>query len=138
MTCKPAATLLASRVARTALLAGGIAAGAAFAAAPFHLRLTKSAPAANATVTAPTAIHLWFSQPPEVAVTSVRLTGPNESAVALGALTRADSAGAPIIAAVKGTVAPGAYTVRWRTMARDGHVVSGSFGFKVGGSGMGR
>jgi methionine-rich copper-binding protein CopC len=98
--------------------------------ATFHLHLLKSVPAANATVsTAPQVIRLWFSQPPELGVTSVKVTGPTSAAVALAPLAAGDSA--LVVAAVKGKMAAGAYTVAWRTMAKDGHVARGTFAFTI-------
>jgi len=97
----------------------------------FHLHLLKSAPAANTTVVAaPEAIRLWFSQAPELKVTTVKVTGPNSTAVALAPLTGGDSA--VVIASVKGRMATGNYAVSWRTMARDGHIASGAFAFTIG------
>jgi len=99
--------------------------------APFHLHLVKSAPAANTTVgAAPDSIRLWFSQAPELKLTSVKVTGPGTAVVALAPLARGDSA--LVVAPVKGRMARGAYTVAWRTMSKDGHVVRGTFGFTVG------
>lgn len=104
---------------------------AAATRAPFHLHLVKSVPEANATVVAPPdSIRLWFSQPPELAVTTVRVTGPGATKVALSPLARRDST--LVVAALRGKIAPGAYTVAWRTMAKDGHVARGTFGFSVG------
>lgn len=99
---------------------------------PFHLHLVKSLPVANATVDAvPDSIRLWFSQQPEMAVTSVKVTGPGETTVALAPLTQGDSA--VVIAAVKAKAPamPGSYSVAWRTMSKDGHVVRGTFSFRV-------
>jgi methionine-rich copper-binding protein CopC len=99
--------------------------------APFHLHLLRSVPEANATVVAPPeSIRLWFSQTPELVVTRVKVIGPGSSVVALAPLASADSAA--VVAAVKGRMAAGAYTVTWRTMAKDGHVARGSFAFTVG------
>ena len=99
--------------------------------APFHLHLVKSAPGANATVrAAPDSIRLWFSQAPELKLTSVKVTGPGTATVALAPLARRDSA--VVVAPVKGKMGAGAYTVAWRTMSKDGHVVRGTFGFTVG------
>ena len=99
--------------------------------APFHLHLLKSAPAANATVSAaPDSIRLWFSQAPELAVTTVKVTGPGNAVIALAPLAKRDSA--LVIAPVKGPMAAGAYSVVWRTMAKDGHVARGTFAFKIG------
>jgi len=98
--------------------------------APFHLHLLKSAPAANATVSAaPDSIELWFSQEPEIKVTTLKVTGPGNAAIALTPLARRDSAG--VVAAVKGAMKAGDYSVTWRTMAKDGHIARGTFAFKV-------
>ena len=99
--------------------------------APFPRHLVKSVPAANATVAAaPDSIRLWFSQPPELKVTSVKVTGPGTAAVSLAPLAERDSS--LVVAAVKGKMAVGAYTVAWRTMAKDGHVARGTFAFRIG------
>jgi methionine-rich copper-binding protein CopC len=105
--------------------------GASAWVAPFHLHLLKSAPAANATITAPPdSIRLWFSQTPELGVTTVKVTGPGNAAVALAPLASRDSSA--VVAPVKGAMKAGAYTVTWRTMAKDGHIARGTFAFKVG------
>jgi methionine-rich copper-binding protein CopC len=117
---------------RAAALVSACAAVLVLAAAtePFHLHLVKSAPAPNAVVgAAPDSIRLWFSQPPELGVTSVKVTGPANAIVPLAPLAKRDSA--LVIAPVSGKMAAGAYTVAWRTMSKDGHVVRGTFGFKV-------
>ena len=98
--------------------------------APFHLHLLKSTPAANTTVTAaPDSIQLWFSQKPELGVTSVKVTGPGNTTVALTPLASRDSSA--VVAAVKGAMKAGAYSVTWRTMAKDGHVARGTYAFTV-------
>jgi methionine-rich copper-binding protein CopC len=120
------------RAAALATLLLGVSALTAWRA-PFHLHLVKSAPAANASVAAaPDSIRLWFSQPPELKLTTVKVTGPGSATIALAPLTKGDSA--LVVAAVKGRMAVGAYTVVWRTMSKDGHVVRGTFAFKVGAS----
>jgi len=101
--------------------------------APFHLHLVKSVPAANATVrAAPDSIRLWFSQAPELKLTSVKVTGPRTTVVPIAPLAERDSA--LVVAPVKGKMAAGSYTVAWRTMSKDGHVVKGTFAFTVGAS----
>lgn len=117
-----------SIIAASALLFVGLVA----ASAPFHLHLVQSLPAANATLgSVPDSIRLWFSQRAELAVTSVKVTGPGDSTVRLAPLARGDST--IVIAPVKGkgSVTGGSYTVAWRTMAKDGHVVRGTFSFSV-------
>jgi methionine-rich copper-binding protein CopC len=96
----------------------------------FHLHLLKSSPPANASVaTPPDSIRLWFSQAPELKVTIVKVTGPDNAAVALAPLASADSSA--VVAAVKGKMPAGTYTVVWRTMAKDGHIARGTFAFTV-------
>ena len=120
------------RAAALAALLLGVSALTAWRA-PFHLHLVKSAPAANASVAAaPDSIRLWFSQAPELKLTTVKVTGPGSATIALAPLAKGDSA--LVVAAVKGRMAVGAYTVAWRTMSKDGHVVRGTFAFKVGAS----
>lgn len=116
----------------------------------FHLKLLRSDPADAAVLaTAPTAVRLWFSQRAEVAVTRVQLVGPR-GPVALGTLARAEAAAASagevprmplrpghvaeeaVVVPVRGPMPPGAYTITWRTMAADGHPVSGRVAFRVG------
>jgi methionine-rich copper-binding protein CopC len=98
--------------------------------APFHLHLIRSTPQANAIVeSAPDSIRLWFSQPPELELTTVKVTGPGTTSVPLSALASRDSAA--VVARVKGAMPSGAYTVTWRTMARDGHIARGSYSFTV-------
>ena len=117
----------AAALAATAISVAGVGAWTA----PFHLHLLKSAPAANATVkAAPDSIQLWFSQEPEIKVTTVKVTGPGNATVSLTPLAKRDSA--EVVAAVRGAMKAGAYTVTWRTMAKDGHIARGSFAFTIG------
>lgn len=97
--------------------------------APFHLRLVRSEPAANDTVPPPAAIRLWFSLDPAMSVTSIRLKGARE--VTLGRATWSGTSKAPVEAAVGDTLAPGRYTVTWKTASKDMHPVTGSYSFTV-------
>lgn len=105
-------------------------------ASMMHMKLSRSEPAANQTLPAsPTEVKLWFTQRPELTVTSVKLrSGAGASAVerALAPLARAVADSAPIVAPVGAALAPGHYEVAWRTMARDGHVLNGVIPFDVG------
>jgi methionine-rich copper-binding protein CopC len=108
---------------------------AAAGAALLHLKLTRSEPIANASLAAsPREIRLWFSQRPELSVTTIKVrSGSGASAVerALAPVTRGAEAGAPITAPVGAALGPGHYEVVWRTMARDGHVLTGAIPFDV-------
>jgi methionine-rich copper-binding protein CopC len=101
-----------------------------------HLHLERSEPAANDTVaSAPAAVKLWFSEQPEIAVTTIRLSATGGSAISLAPLTRDTGATAPVVASVRGHPGAGAYTVWWRSTARDGHVSTGQFQFVIGAAG---
>ena len=124
-----AATLAAALL----LLAGALP--PRLAAALPHMRLLKSTPAANATLTAsPDAIRLWFSEPVDPKGSTVTVKGAGGAAVALAPLTRDAAKDAPLVATLATPVAAGAYTVTWKGMSRDGHVVNGTFTFHVHGA----
>ena len=105
-------------------------------AAARHLKLIRSEPLANAALTtSPTQVKLWFTQRPELTVTSIKVkTGMGANAVerALSPLARGSAAGSPIVAPVGAALSAGHYEVVWRTMARDGHVLNGVIPFDVG------
>ena len=105
-------------------------------AAARHLKLIRSEPAANAALAAsPTQVKLWFTQRPELTVTSVKVksgTGTSVVERALAPLARSTAAGSPIVARIGAALATGHYEVVWRTMARDGHVLNGVIPFDVG------
>jgi methionine-rich copper-binding protein CopC len=97
-----------------------------------HLALVKSDPKANDTLhTAPTAVRLWFTEPPEMAVTTIKVVSASGTAVPTKPVTRDTSATAPVVAAISGPVAPGSYVVHWKTTADDGHPAAGSIPFVV-------
>jgi methionine-rich copper-binding protein CopC len=121
------------RLARLTALATVVLAAPAIltATSRFHLKLDKSEPADKSTIAqAPAELKLWFSAKVDLKLTKVALKHGTDS-VALGALTTTDSAKAPLVAKVLKPVPPGAYTVEWRTMGADGHVVKGTFGFTL-------
>jgi methionine-rich copper-binding protein CopC len=96
-----------------------------------HLQLDRSAPAADTTVASPSEIRLWFSQVPQASATSLRLIRNGAPVDGVGEL-QPDAGDASVFAApVERALQEGAYTVSWRTMAADGHVVRGDFSFTV-------
>jgi methionine-rich copper-binding protein CopC len=97
-----------------------------------HLHLVRSDPAAGDTLrVAPAAVRLWFSQAPELAVTTIHLNTATGAAVALAAATQDTAADAPVTAALRAPAPAGAYVVSWRTTARDGHPASGRYQFVI-------
>lgn len=103
-----------------------LAASAGYAA--LHMRLVKSAPEKDQVVTeAPAQIQLWFSQKPEVALTRVRLTGPDGATFEVGKAKAADDKS--VTMSVIDSLPEGSYSVAWRTAAPDGHKVDGEYAF---------
>ena len=97
-----------------------------------HLAATKTMPDADAVVTeSPQRIQVWFTQDPDPVVSQLALEGP-AGEVELGDTTVADEKS--LMAVVSGALAPGAYTVSWRTAGDDGHVRRGDFAFTVRGA----
>jgi copper transport protein len=95
-----------------------------------HLYLRSSSPDSGERLdTVPESIQLTFSEPVEIPLSSIGLTGP-EGPVAVGGLTAGDLrevVSAPIL----GRIVPGGYTVSWQAVGRDGHPVRGEFSFQV-------
>jgi len=101
-----------------------------------HARLLRSAPAANAALdSAPTVISLWFSERPEPRFTSVQLLDSAGASIPLGAPASIERNGVSL--AIARPLAPGAYTIAWRTAAADGHATNGRFAFRVVGGARG-
>jgi methionine-rich copper-binding protein CopC len=91
----------------------------------------EAEPAANATITAsPSVIRLFFTEEPQVKVTTVRLLDASEKERPLE-VPYAETDTKVVAATLKGPIQPGAYKVVWRAMAKDGHVVSGNFTFTL-------
>ena len=95
-----------------------------------HLRLVSSAPAADSVVAPPAEVRLTFSEAPQEGATRVRLLDQAENLVEVGAVVASDD-GTVFHAPVSATLADGHYSVVWRTMAADGHVVDGELAFEV-------
>src|SRR5262245_38743520 len=103
---------------------------AAIAAVPLfaHMKLDKSEPAGNSTVTlSPSHVQVWFSEAPDIKVTKLSLTGPS-GAVKLST-PKAD--GKSIVANIEGQLSDGIYTAAWQSAGDDGHVQKGEFKFTV-------
>lgn len=98
-----------------------------------HLHLLRSEPAKNSTVTtAPRELRLWFSQRPEVAMTSARIaSGSHNSAAGRAVIRPWDGEGVLVVMPIRDSLANGRHVVVWRTMAQDGHVITGEFAFTV-------
>lgn len=112
------------RLTTTILLAAALA-SPAFA----HTKLKASVPADGSTVeTAPAAFTLTFSEPARLTALSVKKDGAAEQKVT--GLPTAASAEARIAAP---KLENGRYTLTYRLVGADGHVINGKVNFTVGG-----
>jgi len=100
-----------------------------------HLHLIRSEPARNDTLHAPPhAVKLWFTEDPELAITSIKLLKPegaDTARVKLSALHRDAAEHSPVVADIQEAMTPGAYVIAWRTAAKDGHPGAGTIEFVV-------
>lgn len=95
-----------------------------------HAELVRSIPAANARLAAsPAKLQLWFSERPELKMTTVELTDSAGVPMALGPITAMPGPALGLTTDVLGALANGKYTVTWHTAASDGHPSSGKFSF---------
>ncbi len=117
-----------------ALASGADMAGGAMPGALMrHLKLVRSFPAADTVLaTSPEKITIELSEAVEVTGAKLTLATQGGAPIVLGALRREPSAPKVLRADVSTTLASGSYAVSWRTMSKDGHVVKGTFGFRVG------
>lgn len=116
----------ARRLLGAALALGSIAGLAGFA---LHMRLVKSFPAEDQVVhRAPSDIQLWFSQVPELALTKVRLLGPEDVTVTVAKAVATDDVKSVKLAVVD-SLPEGTYSVTWQTASPDGHKVRGEYAF---------
>lgn len=105
-----------------------------------HGALKRSDPAENATLAvAPRTVRLTFTEPVELAVGRIELTGPEGRSVALSAVRHGDSA-TVMVADIQGPLQAGRYLVTWQVAGRDGHPVRGTYGFLIAddAAGLGR
>jgi copper transport protein len=97
-----------------------------------HGALRRAVPASNGRVsTAPRELRLTFTERVELAVARLTLAGPGGPAVELMPLATAPDSGNVLVAAIRGPLVAGAYTVTWQVAGRDGHAVRGRYTFTI-------
>ena len=115
---------------RSVLLALALTLAAA-AAAHAHSLLLSSVPAANAVLTtSPPSITLRFNNRIEKRLSRVRLVDEHGT-TATAPTTRAEGESAETLVAAVPPLAAGAWRVEWQVFSTDGHVVSGSYQFRL-------
>ncbi|TVR66336.1 MAG: copper resistance protein CopC [Gemmatimonadales bacterium] len=99
-----------------------------------HLRLNSTQPEADAAVAeSPAEIRLFYSEPPQMDGTSVRLADAEGELVPTSEATADPDDAREVFIVPDEPLAPGTYTVHWRTIAQDGHAQRGDFSFRVTG-----
>ena len=115
---------------RSALLAAALAVATA-ATADAHSLLLASAPRANEVLTAsPQHIMLRFNNRIEKRLSRVRLVD-ERGTVATAPTTHADDETGEMLLAAVPPLAPGTWRVEWQVFSTDGHVVAGSYQFRL-------
>jgi methionine-rich copper-binding protein CopC len=121
-----------SWIALTLLLAAGAATPATVdPTVAFHFELEKSAPEDGASVHSISEVRLWFTQVPQDETTSIRVVNEAGEALPTGDVVQDEEDGRIFSVSIAAGLAPGAYTVAWRAMGEDGHVVRGDLSFSV-------
>src|SRR5437763_175697 len=96
-----------------------------------HAALIRSAPAAKSRLDkVPTELRLWFSEAPEIRLTTVTLADSAGQLVKLGAVGQGETK-LSLVVPIQAAPSPGKYTVHWSTAAADGHPSSGSYSFTI-------
>ena len=105
--------------------------GSSSAVADLHFGLGSSAPEADASVASLEEVRLWFTQVPQDNSVGIRLIDAAGEAVETGEASRDAEDGKVFSVALDAELSAGAYTVAWRGIGDDGHVVRGDFGFSI-------
>jgi methionine-rich copper-binding protein CopC len=98
---------------------------------PLHFALSKSSPEADSNVQAPEEVKLWFTQVPQDGTTSIRVLNADGEPVPTSEIVQDEEDGTAFSVALEDAPASGHYTVAWRALGEDGHVVRGEFSFTV-------
>ena len=97
----------------------------------YHFALSKSVPEAESTVASPPEIRLWFTQVPQEGTMSIRLLDGDGEPVPTDETAQDAEDGRVFSVTVPDPLPAGRYSVRWRGLGEDGHVVRGEFSFSV-------
>ena len=96
-----------------------------------HAQLVKAEPARRAVLDkAPTQVRLWFNEEIEGAYTSLSVLGANKKPVT-DAKPEVVSDDPKSVVLPLPDLKPGKYTVKFRVLSVDGHIVDESFSYKV-------
>jgi methionine-rich copper-binding protein CopC len=96
-----------------------------------HFGLSNSIPAADSKIVSPGQLQLWFTQAPQEGSVTIRLVGSGGDLVGTGEPVRNLEDPKLMEVDVPSVLDAGVYTVMWRGIGDDGHVVRDEFGFEV-------
>ena len=97
-----------------------------------HLELRGSDPAADTTLAgSPEEVRLFFSEPPQMSGTTVRLADGGGALVATSEAEAQVDDPRQVFITIHDPLAAGTYTVHWRVIAQDGHAQNGDFSFSI-------
>ena len=96
-----------------------------------HFGLASSSPEAGATVPAPSEVQLRFTQVPQEGTVQIRIVEAEDAGVHVMDAVQDSEDPMAFSVVLHGTLAPATYTVSWRGMGEDGHVVRDTFEFTV-------
>ena len=100
----------------------------------FHAILRSSMPAAGTTVAeSPRELRLTFSEAIELPFARITVLAGGRDTVVTGRIAHDSSANQIVVVPVTSALKPGSYTVKYRVAGHDGHPMSGSYVFTVGG-----
>lgn len=92
-----------------------------------HAHLEKSTPSENSVLTsAPTTLEMTFSEAARLTALSIQKDQDPKLPI-----KNLPTAVEPTVRVALPALAPGAYTVSWRVVSPDGHVMSGSLHFTI-------
>lgn len=125
---------MSNRLAALALIsvvATGVLMGSATNVDTHHFGLAKSVPEADSSLSSLGAIQLWFTQVPQDNSVGIRLINSAGDLLETDPpmQDRGDLKSYSI--QVKGELGSGTYTVAWRGIGDDGHVVRSEFSFAI-------
>ena len=113
------------------ILAAAVAALAVAGQAAAHARLLSGTPKNGATVAAPKALTLHYSEELVPAASSVKVTGAGGAAGATGPMAVDAKTKRVVTVPFSPPLSAGAYKVAWHMKTEDGHETDGTFAFTV-------
>lgn len=96
-----------------------------------HARLLRSDPASGSQVSSLAIVRLWFSERPNVTLTSVTLRGEDGATFSVYPPEGASGDPTEVSFRLSAALPPGHYAIAWRTVAMDGHPSQGRFSFTI-------